>query len=350
MNIKDILNSDMTTTGRWIRQGFDWWLDEILALVPPHWRTRFAKHPQLVVYWDERGFSSREGNAAKPFDASAYTSGELDNAAIVMPMRKVLTRELDLPLLPPNDLRRLVSLDIDRLAPFPADAIYFDTEILQRDAEHARQRVLLGVLPRATVADTLADADAKGIRATSLGAKDDVGSNTHFDFLGQVAGAGARRGARARLPYWWIAVAVFMAANIGFLVYRDSVDLDSLRDDVDSQAATVEVATHLRDKVEVEAARRADLLARLKHNAPLRVLDAVTKALPANAWAERVEWNGKTVQVTGYHEGPANLLQRFEASPILHNARILSANNKPQASGTSERFEIVADVRPAVRP
>lgn len=348
MTLKDILNADMTTLARWIRQGLAWWMDELLTLVPPNWRERLTRRPQLVVDWDENGLSSRDGNASKPFDASVHTSGELDNAAIVMPMRKVLTRELDLPLLPASDLRRLLALDIDRLAPFPSDTIYFDTEIVHRDQERGRQRILLGVLPRTTIDGMLEEARANGLRAASIGAKDGVGSNTHFDFLSQAQGLGTPKGARARLPYWWAAIVVLLAANIGLFAYQDSTDLDSLRDDVASQSAPVALAMHLRDKVDAETARRADLLARLGHNAPLRVLDAVTRALPQNAWAQRIEWNGKTVQITGYRQGPADLLARFEASPVLHNARMISTDAKPQGANTSEAFEIAADARPVV--
>ena len=103
MNIKDILNSDMETIGRLIRQALAWWLDELLALVPHEWRARLVQRPKLIVDWDERGLSSREGNVSKPFDPASHTSHELDNATIVLPMSRVLTRELDLPLLPPND-------------------------------------------------------------------------------------------------------------------------------------------------------------------------------------------------------------------------------------------------------
>jgi len=349
MSIKDILNSDMTTVGRWVRQGWAWWTDEILALVPLQWRDRFAQRPQLVVDWDEQGLSSPEDKSSRPFDAAAHSSSELDHAAIVMPMRKVLTRELDFPLLPPNDLRRLIALDIDRLTPFPADTVYFDAEIVQRDTERGRQRVLLGVLPRATMDEVLAETRKHGIQAASIGAKDDVGSNTHFDFLSQVQGAGAKWGSRVRIPYWWAAVGVLIALNLALLSFRDSSDLDALRDNVDSQNATVAVALHLREKVETEASRRGDLLGRLAHNAPLRVLDAVTKAMPLNAWARRLEWNGKTVKISGYRQGPADLLQRFEASAVLHNARLLSATATPQNATASQPFEIAADVRPVVR-
>jgi len=349
MNIKDILNSDMETIGRLIRQGLAWWFDELLALVPLQWRARLTQRPKLIVDWDEQGLSSREGNNSRPFDPASHTSRELDNATIVLPMTRVLTRELDLPLLPPNDLRRLIQLDIDRLTPFPAEAVYFDTEVIQRDADRSKQRVLLGVMPRGAFAEVLERVKSAGLGAAAVGMRGGAGSNIHFDFLAQARGSGGVGGARARLPLWWGGVALLMAANVALFTYRDSAALDELRGDVDSQQATVALAVRLHAKVETEAERRAALLERLAHNAPLRILDAVTRAMPANAWARRFEWNGQTVQVSGYSQGPANLLVRFESSPVLRNARALSTNTKPAAPNTPEAFEIAADIRPAVK-
>jgi general secretion pathway protein L len=349
MNIKDILNSDMETIGRLIRQGLAWWLDELLALVPQEWRARFAQRPKLVVDWDERGLTAREGNVSKPFDAATHTSSELDNATIVLPMSHVLTRELELPLLPPNDIRRLVALDIDRLTPFRAEAVYFDTEIIQRDADRSKQRVLLGVIPRGALAELLERIKSAGLSAAAVGIRGSAGSNIHFDFLAQARGSGGVRGARARVPLWWGAVAFLVIANVALFAYRDSTALDELRNDVESQQATVALAMRLHAKVESEAERRTALLERLAHNAPLRILDAVTRAMPANVWARRFEWNGQTVQVSGYKQGPADLLVKFEASPVLRNARALSTNAKPAAPNMPEAFEIAADIRPTVK-
>ena len=349
MNIKDILFLDMETTGRLIRQGLAWWIDELLALVPPQWRAKFAQRPKLIVDWNEQGLTAREGSNAKPFDAASHTSGELDNATIVVPMSHVLTRELDLPLLPPNDIRRLVALDIDRLTPFRVDTVYFDTEIIQRDADRGKQRVLLGVMPRAAFAEVLERAQSAGLSAAAVGMRGEAGSNIHFDFLAQARGSGGVSGARARLPLWWAAVAVLMVANVGLFAYRDSTSLDELRSNVDSQQATVALAMRLHSKVEAEAERRTALLDRFAHNAPLRIWNAVTNVMPANAWARRFEWNGQTVQVSGYEKGPADLLVKFESSPVLRNARALSTNAKPAAPNTPEAFEIAADIRPTVK-
>ncbi len=239
--------------------------------------------------------------------------------------------------------------NIDRLTPFPAEAVYFDAEVIQRDADKGKQRVLLGVMPRNAFADVLARAQSLGLSAAAVGMSGGAGSNIHFDFLAQARGSGGVSGARARLPLWWGAVAVLMIANVALFAYRDSTAVDELRNDVESQQATVALAMRLHAKVGTEAERRAALLERLAHNAPLRILDAVTRAMPPNAWARRFEWNGQTVQVSGYKQGPADLLVKFEASPVLRNARALSTNAKPAAPNTPEAFEIAADIRPTVK-
>jgi Tfp pilus assembly protein PilN len=98
----------------------------------------------------------------------------------------------------------------------------------------------------------------------------------------------------------------------------------------------------MRDKVEHEVARRADLLERKRKNAPLPVLDAVTAALPQDAWVNRFEWNGKTVHIKGHKKTSPDILARLEASPTLRNARSLASDlrNDPNAN---EQFEMQAD-------
>ena len=33
-----ILEADMTTVGRWLRDGWRWWIDELTSMVPPRIR------------------------------------------------------------------------------------------------------------------------------------------------------------------------------------------------------------------------------------------------------------------------------------------------------------------------
>jgi len=194
----------------------------------------------------------------------------------------------------------------------------------------------------------LARAAANDLVPAAIGAVGDVGSNTHFDFL--PAARRALGASQTRIPYLWAVVCVLAVVNLALLAFRDSTDLAALRQNVESQRATVAVALRLREKVVTEAARRSALLDRQARNNPLRVLDAVSKALPTNAWTQRFEWNGQTVRIAGYRNGPADLLAPLEASGVLHNAHALDADLQPAKENVFKPFNVVADVKRGAAP
>jgi Tfp pilus assembly protein PilN len=148
--------------------------------------------------------------------------------------------------------------------------------------------------------------------------------------------------AQRRSLYWWGGAAALLILNLALLTYRDSSSLDDLRQTVEAQQAPVTVALRTRDKVDHEIARRADLLDRKQKTSPLPVLDAVTKAVPQDAWVSRFEWNGRTVHIRGQRKTSNDILARLEASPVLRNARSLvsETHNDPAAI---PQFDMQAD-------
>jgi general secretion pathway protein L len=262
---------------------------------------------------------------------------------VMMPPGKVLTRQIDLPILPMSDIKRMVALDLDRLTPFRADQVLFDTEVIARDEETGRQQMLLGVLPRSAAAAVMERAHANDIEPAAIGISR-FGHPSSLDFLPPLREVEGGTAARQRATYWWAAAAVLMGFNLFMLSYRDASALDQLREAVESQQAPVSVAMRLRDKVEKEAARRTALLKQQRQNSPLQVLDAVTQAIPNGAWVERFEWNGRTVHIRGFRKDTPDLLAKLEASPLLHNARSLTSDpHAPLAASGS--FDLAADRR-----
>lgn len=346
VNAKDILNADLPTILQWARRGFSWWLDELLQLLPATWRKRlFSSQPDIVLMIGGNNvtFYGRNGVLANP---SALSRRERNNVKVVVPAEKVLRRAIELPLLPMSDIRRMLLLDIDRLTPFRGESVVFDTELIGRDTERGKTQILLGVMPRTTAMDVMSRVEALGVRPTAFGVASGPNASTvHFDFLPALGGGRGLLGGAVRLPYWWAAVGFLLLVNLGLLIYRDSSQLDSLQQIVDSQAGPVEIAMKLRNKVDAEAERRAALIDRIRKRSPLRILDAVTKALPPNAWTQTVEWNGQTVHLVGFSNGPADLLSALESSPTLHNARTMSRDTIPVKQTGMQPFDVSADVR-----
>jgi general secretion pathway protein L len=337
VNLKDILNTDLQTVGQWAREGLAWWLEELGSLAPASLRPR-SQRPSLVAEpRTDGGFRLTQDGAPV-----AAASGAVD---LVLPAADVLVRELELPLLSAKDTRRMVALDLERLSPMPAEAVFFDTEVVGRDEARRKQSLLLGVVQRQTAAGALEKARAAGLAPAALGAAEPGGQGRRFDFLPAIRHALGDRTPHSRLPLFWLITASLLILNVIVLVLRDSADVAAMQRVVDSQKPAVQAAERIRSRVETETARRAALLQRRIQSEPLRLINGVTVLMPAGAWVQHFETNGRTVRVVGYKPPSVDLMAAFRASPLFANPRSQTVDvSAPGANGT-QPFDIVADVR-----
>jgi general secretion pathway protein L len=312
-------------------------VDELLGMVPTEWRDRFLKRSAAVAEFTDAGVIYRDEQSGEVLQEKPRRS-----VKVAIPANQVLFRQIDLPILPASDLKRMVALDLDRLTPFKADQVLFDSEIVSRDDERGRQQVMVGVIPRQSAIRTLELSRANNIEPAAICVAAAPGTHPALDFLPALQDAEGGSAARRRAAYIWIAAGVLLAFNLFMLTWRDASATNQLREAVESQQSPVTVAMRLRDQVQKEASRRATLLRLQKQNAPLPVLDAVSQALPEGAWAEHYEWNGRTIQVRGFRKDTPDLLAKIEASPLLRNARSLSADPRAAMAATGS-FELAAD-------
>jgi general secretion pathway protein L len=339
VNFKDLLSTDHEAIIQWLLHAFRWWVDELTGMVPPEWRDRFLKRGTVLAEFGDQKILYRKSETGELLAEKPGAS-----VTVVLPQDRVLTRLLDLPALPMSDVKRMITLDLDRLTPFKADQVLFDAEVVRRDDEKGRQQILLGVLPRNWAAAIVERARANGLQpaAVSVAA---LNGAPKLDFLPAIREAAGGLAARRRAAYFWAAAAVLLVFNLFMLTYRDANATDQLREAVESQQAPVTVAMRLRDKVQKEAALRAALLKQKKQNSPMPILEAVTNALPNGVWVSRFEWNGKTAHIRGFQKDVPGLLAKLEASPLLHNARSLTSDPHSSALGTGGAFDMAVDRR-----
>ena len=347
MELKDILNADLGDVGQWIRQGFAWWIDELNSLVPEGWRANFSRRPRFDVEFIEQPPGQRFWRDGRLVELAAPPRGAAGRVGVLLDQTQVLSREIDYPLLPFNDLRRMIALDVDRLTPFRADSVVTDVEVIHRDADAGRQTVALGVVPRAAAAEAAARARAAGLEPVAIRARTGEGE-VRFDFLPALLAAEGVAPSGRRVLYWRAAVVALLLINVFTLVFRDMADVNDLSQTVGSQSATANVALRLRQNVERETARRRALLDRRARGEPLRVVNAVTRALPNGVWLQRLEWNGQSIRLVGLKTAAFDVPAAIRGSPAFTNPRALAMDVSTR-SGQGEPFDVVADAekRPA---
>jgi general secretion pathway protein L len=351
MTLEELLNSemDLDSLAALARQGLAWWIDELSAMLPTAWRERLSSRPRTWIEPKPAG-GWRVWKDGRLTEATPARGPKAPPIGIVVPPEIALVREIVAPRMPPADVRRMLSLDIDRLSPLAPELIHFDLEVIERDGEDGRQKVLLALLPRSEAERLWNEALRDGYepKAMALGVVGEPGRQ-RFNFLPQtLAGLGVAGGSRRRVYAWWAAVALIVV-NLGVLVGRDIIDVSRVSQAVDGQKPVVDAVLRLRRRVETEDARRRDLIAQGRKNDPLRLLDTLSQALPPGVWTQHLEWNGQTLRIVGFKPQDIDVAAALRGSGAFTNPR--AQGNGPTAGPTAIRpFDITTDARPEPRP
>lgn len=331
-----ILDTDMTTLLRQLRAGWDWWLQELAAMVPPWWRSRSARRPGLVAHFDGTAVTLTRRDVPVTVRAGGVA------AVVALPAERCLVRELWLPAMSPRDLRRLIALDTDRLMPFPPGTALFDSEVVARDPAAGRQLVAVAALPRAVAEAAITSAADAGIEPRGLGIAR-PGGLTRFDFLPALAADGlGAAGVRAR-RFWWSVVAGLLALNLIVLVASDINATRQLETLVDEHGDTALLARKLRLRVIGEEMRRAALLDRRSNGDPLVLIADVTRLLPDGAWVQRFVWDGRQLRLTGFQHGGIDVVAALRRSPRFQSARP-TGSDVPAPTRSGQPFDVTIDV------
>ena len=341
MTLQEVLGADVGTVWGWARRGLAWWRAELEAMLPAPWRGRLgAACPVVERLEDGRWAVRREGVRPQPLDSLAFA--KLRRVDLAAPWTDILTRDLDLPLLDASDLQRLLALDLERLTSFgPRDA-WWTSKVIDRRTDVRRQTVRLALIRRTRAEALLEEARVAGLEVRRLGSGGDANGLTFAFDRGQAGALGQTAG--RRLLVLRLAVAGLVLANLLSLLARDMIATDQLRTAVDTHSAETLAVQRLRQRVMAESARRQDLIQKVRRQDPLRVLNAVTLALPARAWVQRFEWNGQVARVAGFAEpglDPAHALRRFPMFTDIHELPAPDANSDGKTA-----FDLAAQIQP----
>src|SRR6476620_6043460 len=148
---------------------FGWWLGGPRASIPPVLRRLVAGRrrrlylllrDEVTELYEESGgkpriFGSLEQDApeaaARVLLQRLQDKGPWAEILAVIPAERALRRRLQLPMAVAENLRESIGFDIDRLTPFRAEEVVYQTRIAGMDRQRAQITCELTVVPRATV-------------------------------------------------------------------------------------------------------------------------------------------------------------------------------------------------------
>lgn len=310
MNLSELLNSDMTTLSRQARQGFDWWLREISALVPANLLPAGLGGAQRLTAYHRLESGDQ---------LIVATTNGVDT--LVIPRELCLVRHLTLPRMSDADLRALVEIDSDRILPLAADTVVTGMRNTGPAAQEGMVDVVIGAAPLAWARSIAAKLIDAGIEPYRIGPLHADGESLEFDLGPAMRKAGLLPARPPVARFWWTAVAVLALVNVGVAILRDSQQVSRMQELVDSQSTALGAVRRIEDRLRDNARKVEALRNKREQQQPLRTLARLGAAMPQQSWIQHLEWDGAKIRVSGYAAKDVNAVAAVKASGAFSGVR-----------------------------
>lgn len=323
-----------------------WWLAELKACLPlrlrhilfrPRDRITFErKGDGVLVQYISNGNSRDLGAvlvADRPVEAIA---ADIDQRLMTlaaggrdMLLRiaggAVLRRLVEMPAATEENLREVMTFDMERQTPFTAEQVYFDARVVRRLPERHRIAVELIVVPRTFADPTLAALQSWGVAINGIDVAKTGDEPRVIPLASQSATLPASR--RLRLATGALAgvAAVLLIGVIVLPLRRQQAELEGLTAQVASARKAADGARKTQDAIDHLSALDRFLFERKTARPPkVALLDELSRIVPDDTWLYRVRFSGDEVQTFGYSAAPSNLIGPFEASPFFKDPQFMA--------------------------
>jgi general secretion pathway protein L len=263
----------------------------------------------------------------------------------------VLRRRVELPLAAAENLREVLSFEMDRHTPFQAGEVYFDYRLISKDTVAKRLTADLAVVTRSLADEGVARLTAWGLAPDRLDVvQGSAAQNVGFNLLPVSA---MRREGRD-LHRATAGAAIVVCGLLAVAFYLPILQKQEILAASEAHLALVQVeaaaAKELSAQVE-SLLERGRFVVEQKRGRPAvaELLDEVTELLPDHTWIIQFGWTGERLTLSGYSAKPSALIALFEQSDMLSEVRFNSPVTVDQKIGL-ERFNLSATVARGPEP
>jgi general secretion pathway protein L len=353
-----------------LRRLGQWWLAEFLALFPGRvsgWLMDRGSRTLLLAAEEDVVILQLLGDRRRPLASARIDRVEFAPEAIDaflrshrlqrkhvrlgawLPVERIFTRELVLPVETRRSLDAVVVQDLVAKTPFHLEDIYHDHVAQKRDGKIV---VSQWVVRRTFVADVVQSLGLDVGDLAFIESERDNSSDAPWPVL-RLARAPADRSRWPRMASLMLAAtAASLAVLMLCLTYaRQQSVLDTLAGEMTAARAKAQRVRAAMDKLDTEWASVAQVRSR-KRDTPgvLDVWDEITRVLPSHSWLTELRISGapgskeQQVAITGFSAAAASLVGLVDRSALFRDAA-LTAPISLDHTEDKERFAIQANIR-----
>ncbi len=353
-----------------IKRFFLWWGRELSLCLPENIRQKFsdrsgnvyisANEESMQLYRMHAGatqlISEIDFNEASSSRAEQLVEREpeLINARHILRLQsgQAIHKVLHLPAAARENLKQVISFELNRFTPFKPEQVYYDVKQLGKE-ENGQIKILLVVTPK-----ELLDGLYQNLRETGIleaGIFPDVVDYSKapnnfaddYNFYNLLPDwVRPEKNKSQRIFTWGLGTAslILFVLILLFPVMHEKQAVAALREQlrsVEKDAQLVQTRQQTMDSIIEET----EQLLEIKHNAAsiTELINQLSKLLKDDTWLTHLKLRNGQLQVQGQSPSASTLISVLEGSELFSNARFVSPLTQDKRTGR-ERFQISASV------
>lgn len=321
-------------------------LRQLFRSEQPRLMLQLVNDQRLAVYWRQDGKQKSCGEydleqGAFDFQRVVKQCARSKKYLLELALdkRQALHLQHNFPEAAQDNIKQVVSYQLDRLTPFSADAAYFDASVARRDKVKKEVLADIYVAPKRLVDKLAARLSEVGIPSFDLVSAAQGAANLSH---GRDAVSQPTSESWSRIPLYFLLVALIasLTAPVAYKYRRVTqieAALSELKGDTSGQLA-------VRDKL-LAAEEALTFLQERRRTSPvaLDVVERLSAEIPLHTWLERLELEGKQVQIRGESGKALTLIDTLEESDYFRRVSFKSPVTRSKSSG-KDKFHIQAQV------
>ncbi|MET0054176.1 MAG: PilN domain-containing protein, partial [Candidatus Thiodiazotropha sp. 6PLUC10] len=259
--------------------------------------------------------------------------------------KKYLFKKVTLPIEAEENLREVLSFEMDRQTPFNASQVYYDHVINGRDKQNRILDITLILAPVDKIASALQQLEENDVRINAISPCEEADPKLNaVNLLPPEKREKPRKRYRLINLLLFFVLLLVLFGNLILPVWQKSILASSLEQQLLNSQKQANEVSKLRDAV-TEAERENSFLLDKKRSSRqmLEILHELTLLLPDDTWVSHFEIRDDKVHIHGQSVASAVLIPLIESSKLFRNVSFRSPVTQNKKNNT-ERFHISAEL------
>ena len=337
-----------------LSSAMNWWLGQLGQMLPAKIKARLKQDSLcLIIELQDQQFKISTGNQnwtiQAPWDKNSlpeplkHVIAKAQNATLTLPEDITLQTRVSVPRTAKDFIDNVVRFEMDRLTPFKADQVYFDTGSITDEPGTEQCSVELYLVPINKLQTVLVQLNHLGIDPDRVIPQEFLThQNSNFNLLPN-SGETSVQTRYQRFQVGLICINLLLLITVIALpLIEKRTQVEQLTEEVNELRIQAKQVFQIREERQTLFEQQQNFIElKQQQSSVLAIIAELTRILPNEVWLNKISMQGNSLRIQGEAGNASELIALLQNSGQLTDVSFFSPVTQNPRSG-KERFMISA--------